>query len=192
MKGVIAGEKNSLPDSTEDASAASQSSSAYVFKKVGDSVVSQSLRWLFNGNTLVSINTSSGTKLGSSDYSTSSNAITFSSIFLSKYFNNKAGIKGSLTLDFSVGASVVIQIVEWDTPTFGSTSSTATSGQAISIPVTWKGVEAVAAVKILESDGTYLFDDWTQWLPPLQQARGVRTLRLLRPLLIFLFFSFLL
>jgi endoglucanase len=170
---AIAGKKNSLPDSTTDAGATTQSSSAYIFKKIGDAVTAQSLPWLFNGNTVVSIKTSAGTSLSSSDYSTSGSAITFSSAFLSKYFNNSAGTKESLTLAFSAGASVEVQIVEWDTPVFGSTSSTATAGQAISIPVTWKGVQMVAAVKILESDGTYLFDDWTQWLPSLQQARGV-------------------
>jgi len=172
MTSVIAGENNSLPDSSEDATATSQSSSAYVFKKVGDSVTSQSLPWLYNGNSLVSIKTSGGSSLDSSDYSTSDDSITFSSSFLSKHFNDDAGIKEILTLDFSAGASVAVEIVEWDTPVFGKPSSTATSGQAISIPVTWKGVKAVAAVKILESDGTYLFDDWTQWLPPLQQARA--------------------
>ncbi|KAL1960999.1 hypothetical protein VTO42DRAFT_4887 [Malbranchea cinnamomea] len=38
-------------------------------------------------------------------------------------------------------------------------------------PISYAGLPKVAAVKALKADGTYLSDDWTQRLGPLQQAR---------------------
>ena len=52
---VIRGERNSLPDSTTDPSATTQFSSAFVWNRAGEEVSDYELPWLFNGNTLVSI-----------------------------------------------------------------------------------------------------------------------------------------
>ncbi|KAF7588893.1 hypothetical protein BBP40_005043 [Aspergillus hancockii] len=167
--------QNSLPDSTEDAAATSQWTSAYIFHKVGAKVTAQTLPFLFNGNTLASITDSKGTTLKQgSDYTVSGSNITFTVSLLSKYISASTapGIITDLTLKFSAGASPIIQIVQWDTPTLSSNSAKATSGSGLSIPITWKGIAKPAAVKVLTKSGTYLFDDWTQWLGPLQQARS--------------------
>jgi endoglucanase len=172
--------KNSLPDSTTDASATSQSSSAYIFHQVGSPVTSQSLPFIFNGNSLQSIKDSSGTTLKQgTDYSVSGSNIVFAASYLSKRISatTKPGIITNLTLTFSSGASPVVQLVQWQTPTLGSGSAAASSVSGdLSIPITWGGVPKIAAVKALTTSGKYLVDDWTQYLGPLQQARTVRTL----------------
>ncbi|KZL80113.1 endoglucanase b [Colletotrichum incanum] len=174
LNNAAKGIKNSLPDSTVDASATTQSSSAYVFNKVGSTSVDQTLPWLFNGNTLKTIKSSSGaTLVVEKDYTVSSSDITIKASFLAQYLTPTAapGSKANLTLTFSAGATSQIEIVQWDVPTLASTSSKAVAGADLNIPITYKGVRAPAAVKALSSDGVYLFDDWTQYLGPLQQAR---------------------
>ncbi|KAK1517354.1 endoglucanase B [Colletotrichum paranaense] len=170
---AVKGVKNSLPDSTTDASATTQSSSAYIWNKVGTAPADQTLPWLFNGNTLQSVKTNTGTTLAANtDYTASASSITFKAAFLSKYLSATAapGSKANLTLTFSAGAKSQVEIVQWDVPVASATSSTAVAGADLKIPVTYKGLKTVAAVKALRSDGVYLFDDWTQYLGPLQQA----------------------
>ncbi|RHZ51315.1 hypothetical protein CDV55_101656 [Aspergillus turcosus] len=167
--------RNSLPDSTTDASATSQWSSAYIFHQVGTPVTSQSLPFIFNGNTLTSIKDSSGTTLKQgTDYSVSGSNIVFAASYLSKRISpsTNPGIITDLTLTFSSGASPVVQLVQWQTPTLGSQSAAASSVSGdLAIPITWGGVPKLAAVKALTTSGKYLVDDWTQYLGPLQQAR---------------------
>ncbi|KAL4951282.1 glycoside hydrolase superfamily [Aspergillus filifer] len=176
--GTTEGTANSLPDSTEDASATEQWSSAYIFHKAGNEATEQTLPYLFNGNTLTSITDLAGTVLASgSDYSVSGESVIFSESYLSsKYTASTApGAIDTLTLVFSGGASSpTIDIVVWDIPVLSSTSASASavSGADLSIPITWAGIEKPAAVKALTASGVYLFDDWTQWLGPLQQARA--------------------
>ncbi|TGJ86871.1 hypothetical protein E0Z10_g1908 [Xylaria hypoxylon] len=165
------GVSNSLSGYTTDASATEQSSSAYVFYKVGDNVTDQKISISLNGNTLKSISTEEGTDLTpSTDYTASGGDITFTSSFLSTYFSSSGspGSKANLTLTFSAGATASVNLVQWDLPKLGSTSSTAVSGADLRIPVTWAGINQPAAVKMRRSDGVYLFDDWTQYLGPLQ------------------------
>lgn len=169
---------NSLPDSTVDASAASQWSSAYIFHQAGTPVTSQDLPFIFNGNTLSSITDSKGTVLASgSDYTVSEPNITFSESYLSKHLSPSTdpGILAELTLDFSAGVSPIIQIVQWSTPTLSSTSAAASSvsGAELAIPITWAGIQKPAAVKAIMADGTIAFDDWTKWLGPLERGRAV-------------------
>lgn len=172
---------NSLPDSTEDASASTQWSSAYIFHKYGTDVTAQSLPFIFNGNTLSSISDSSGSRLSSdTDYSVSGSNITFTAYLLSKYISTSAapGIVANFTLEFSGGnSSPIVQLVQWKTPTLSSISAVASSvsGADLSIPITWGGLSTLAAVKALTTTGVYLVDDWTVWLGPLQQARMVIT-----------------
>lgn len=173
---AVKGTKNSLPDSTTDASATTQSSSAYVWNKVGTAPADQTLPWLFNGNTLQSVKTISGTTLAANtDYTASASAITFKAAFLSKYLSATAapGSKANLTLAFSAGATSQVELVQWDVPVVTAASSKAIAGADLKIPITFKGLKTVAAVKALRSDGVYLFDDWTQYLGPLQQAHIV-------------------
>ncbi|KAG7101671.1 Endoglucanase B like protein [Verticillium longisporum] len=173
IEAAVAGERSSLPDSTEDAGASTQSSSAYLWNKVGNAVADQVLPWLFNGNTLTGITTQTGDALSAgSDYTVSSNAITFKAGFLSDYLgpNVTPGSKANLTLTFSAGAHSNIEVVQWDTPVL-VTEPDATPGQDLQIPIQWKGVPVLAAVRAEATDGTILFDDWTQWLGPLQRGR---------------------
>ncbi|KAJ5981032.1 Immunoglobulin E-set [Penicillium waksmanii] len=168
---------NSLPDSTEDASATSQSSSAYIFHEYGTEVTQQSLPFIFNGNTLSSITDSVGSALASgTDYSVSGSNIIFTASYLSKHLSSTTspGIITNLTLKFSGGySSPIVQLVQWKTPTLSSKTAVASSvsGSDLSIPITWGGLQRVAAVKALTTTGTYLVDDWTVYLGPLQQAR---------------------
>lgn len=172
---AVEGISNSLADSTTDASATEQLSSAYIFHKVGDDVTDQPATFILNGNKVNSIETSNGTALSSSeDYSVSDGIVTFKKAFLSKYLSPTAdpGSKANLTVTFSAGAGASIEVVQWDVPTLGATSSQAVSGSDLLIPITWKGLYSLAAVKMLREDGVYLVDDWTQYLGPLQQGRG--------------------
>lgn len=169
---------HSLPDSTTDSSATSQWSSAYIFHQVGTPVTSQSLPFIFNGNTLSSITDSKGTVLASgSDYTVSEPNITFSESYLSKHLSPSTdpGILKDLTLDFSAGASPIIKIVQWSTPTLSSTSAAASSvnGSDLAIPISWAGIPKPAAVKAMTADGTIAFSEWTKYLGPLQQGRTV-------------------
>lgn len=176
LMNAVKGVANSLPDGTTDGAATTQQSSAYIFHKVGEEVTDQDLGFLLNGNTLESIHGSDGSALDAeSDYTTSGSTVTFKAAFLSKFLSPTAdpGSKTSVTLKFSAGASLNVELVQWDTPALASTSSKAVEGADLHIPITYKGLSKVAAVKIVGLDGTYLVDDWTQYLGPLQQGRGV-------------------
>lgn len=171
------GVSNSLAEFTTDASAAEQESSAYIFHKVGDEVKDQTISIALNGNTLKSIAAEEGDELASStDYTAEGGKITFKSSFLAKHISADddatPGNKLNLTLTFSAGATAGASVVQWDVPKLGSTSSTAVRGADLRIPVTWAGVAQPAAVKMRRGDGVYLFDDWTQYLGPLQAGRG--------------------
>jgi len=106
----------------------------------------------------------------------STGVITFSTAYLSTLYTSTAaaGVKDTLTLTFSAGTPLTLQIVQYDTPAIPTTSykisSTGTASD-LSIPITYKGIPKIAAVKAVKADGTYLADDWTVYLGPLQQAR---------------------
>ncbi|CAD0114400.1 unnamed protein product [Aureobasidium uvarum] len=176
---ALAGEANTLPDSTTDPSAKTQFTSADLFVRVGQNVTSQKLPYLIPSNTtLVSISGSNGIALNkAADYSISGGDITFSASFLRTYFtpSTKPGSITNLTLDFSTGVDLTLNLVLWDTPTINSTSSSvsAADGSSISIPVQWKGINKPATVKAVNANGTYLVDDFTKYYGPLQNARTV-------------------
>lgn len=174
--------QNSLADFTTDAAATTQDSSAYVFHKVGDDVVDYPISVSLNGNTLDSITVDgeeTTTLVPGTDYTTSSEgAITFAAAFLETYFFSddaaaEPGSKANLTLTFSAGATAGVEIVQWDVPVLEATQSAAVAGQDLLVPIAFKGLGYPAAVKMLRSDGVFLFDDWTQYLGPLQAAYGV-------------------
>lgn len=176
IKRSIKLENNSLSDSTTDILATTQSSSAYVFHKVGDELTDETVNFLLNGNTVASIIAADGTPLTeSTDYTVSEGNVTLASSFLSQYISETAetGSKTNLTVTFSAGANATVEIVQWDTPVLGSTSSEAVSGSDLVIPITWNGLPQLVAVKMIRSDGQYLFFQWTEWYGELQQGRGV-------------------
>lgn len=171
---ATAGTVNSLADSTTDPVATTQSSSAYLFHKVGDPVIAQSVPYLLNGNTLKSIKNAAGTTLATTSYSMSTaGSLTFTAAYLGGLHTASAaaGIKDTLTLTFSAGPPLTLQIVQYDTPVIPTTTYKVDTSADLTIPATYKGVPIVAAVKALKADGTYLADDWTVYLGPLQQAR---------------------
>ncbi|KAJ5803725.1 uncharacterized protein N7518_000028 [Penicillium psychrosexuale] len=159
---------NSLPDSTEDASATTQSSSAYIFHQYGTVVTAQTLPFIFNGNTLSSISDSTGSTL-----SCKYNIHSFVLIQASFIYDNTGYYCHSNSEILGGDSSPVVQIVQWKAPTLSSTSAVASSvsGSDLSIPITRGGLSTVAAVKALTKSGTYLVDDWTVSLGPIQQAR---------------------
>ncbi|KAH7126957.1 glycoside hydrolase superfamily [Dendryphion nanum] len=175
LQNAVAGATNSLPDSTTDSSP-TQSSSAYIYHKLNSTVTDASLPFLLNGNTLKSAKlNSNGKKLSSgADYSVSGSNIIFKSKFLSTIIkpNSPTGSLANITLTFSAGSPLLVNILQYSTPVLGATASKLPSASAeVRIPITWAGQNRPAAVKAVKSDGSFLVDDWTQYLPPLQQAR---------------------
>lgn len=183
---TVAGANNSLPDSTESTTVTSQFTSADIFHKADTNVTSQTLPYLFNGNTLLAITSPTKNLTLGSDYTVSGENITYSASFLSNYFSASTdpGSIANLTLTFSSGADITANLVQWDTPTLGANASAASavpSGQDLQIPIKFKGINKPAAVKAVLSDGTYLVDSYTQYFGPLQEGR---TVSLLEPLLV--------
>lgn len=168
---------NSLPDgTTDDSMGTTQWTSAYVFQRVGNPVTSQALPYIFNGNNVTSITDGNITLSSSQDYSSNSTHLLLSESLLSRYFtsNTTAGTKANLTISFTGGAvPMPLQLVVWDTPTLASTTSVANvSSGDLSIPITYRGLPTVAAVRLTSLNGTGLVDTWTQYLGPLQQQRA--------------------
>ncbi|KAK0652386.1 glycoside hydrolase superfamily [Cercophora newfieldiana] len=174
---VLRGENNSLADSTTDASATTQESSAYAFNKVGNTVTDKTLPFIMNGNNFTNLTLGSTLLKEGEDYTLGESAVTLKQAFLSKYLHATAepGTKANITVSFSAGAQSQIELVQWDVPTLSWYSVPAkeiAKGSDLQIPITWKGLHRVAAVKIATTEGAYLFDDWTQYLPDLQKGRG--------------------
>lgn len=165
---------NTLADSTTDSSAPTQFSSAYLFHRAGDPITDQSVSYILNGNTLTSITTSSGTPLDPSSYTMTSNTLTFTESYLRTLIptpSAPAGIKEILTLTFSSGAPLTLQIIQFSTPTLPGPASYPWQPTDLHIPLTYSGLPRIAAVKALKADGAYLVDEWTEYLGPLQQGR---------------------
>ncbi|KAK4167926.1 glycoside hydrolase [Cladorrhinum sp. PSN259] len=174
------GLNNSLPDSTTDGNANTQTSSAMIFNKVGETTGDRQLPFLLNGNTFESLTLGDGTPLRQGqDYvvSESGETLTLKQAFLSQFLSAKAtpGTRANITVEFSSGANSQIEMVQWDVPRFSKLTAAAGSvpaGSDLQIPVEWKGLHRVAAVKMVKADEKFLVDDWTVWLPDLQKARG--------------------
>jgi endoglucanase len=100
--------------------------------------------------------------------------VTFKAAFLSTLISPSTapGSVANITVSFSQGANLLVNVLQWNTPTLGSTSSKlpATSTDLL-IPITWAGISRPAAVRAKKFDDTYVFDDWTRYLGPLQQGR---------------------
>jgi endoglucanase len=173
---AVKGIPNALPDSTTDGSA-TQQSSAYIYHKKGTNLSDTTLSFTFNGNKLNKniVLASSNKPLNQGrDYTVSGESITFKAPFLASIFTPKAptGSLANLTLSFNRGAALTVNMLQYSTPDLPTTSSKlpATSSDLL-IPLTWSGQNRPAAIKAVKSDGTFLVDDWTQYLPTLQQGR---------------------
>jgi endoglucanase len=181
LRAVVKGEKNSLPESTTDGSATEQESSAYLYHKSGTNVSDTPLKFQFNGNRLQSAKlTKTGKELEKgTDYlvEEAKETVTFKSSFLSTILTpaTAPGSVANITLVFSSGAPLLVNILQYSTPVLAtSTSKLPAAPTALSdlhIPITWAGQNRPATVKAVKSDGKFLVDDWTQWLGPLQQGR---------------------
>ncbi|KAF2709458.1 glycoside hydrolase family 5 protein, partial [Pleomassaria siparia CBS 279.74] len=172
---ALKGLDNTLPESTSDSSATVQTSSAYIYHKQNTSVAATTLGFELNGNTLVSAKLSTGKALvEGTDYTVSGKDVTFSAAFLSTLLSptTAPGPISTITLTFSAGTALTVSVVQYSTPVLGATSSqlAATSADLL-IPITWAGQARPATVKAVKSDGLYLIDDWTQYLPDLQKGR---------------------
>lgn len=161
QKGVA----NSLPDSTTDDKAERQTSSAFIWQKVGDEVKDQSLPFLMNGNTVKSISYEGKDLATPADYAVQGSSITFKKEFLSKHVSKTGapGVKGEVTVTFSAGAASRLKLIQWNVPKLKAASSKAVKGADLEIPIEWNGLPQPAAVKATFEGGEYLADDWTKW-----------------------------
>lgn len=161
---------NSLPDSTTDALATMQSTSAHAFHRIDEPYTDQTLPFQLNGNTFKSVKNGNSVLTSGTQYTTSDKALVLKASFLST-FNTGAGVKANLTVSFSAGADVTVQIVEWAPPTLTTATSKAVAGADLVVPIKYNGIHMPAAVRALKADGSILFEDWTQYLGPLQAGR---------------------
>jgi endoglucanase len=173
---AVKGIPNALSDSTTDGSA-TQQSSAYIYHKKGANLTDVTLGFHFNGNKLsknIVLAASNKPLNQGRDYTVSGESITFKAPFLTSVFTPSApmGSLANLTLTFNRGAALTVNMLQYSTPTLPNTSSKlpATSSDLL-IPVRWAGQNRPAAIKAVKSDGGFLVDDWTQYLPVLQQGR---------------------
>lgn len=163
---------NSLPDATVDSSQATQFTSAYIFNKLVAEVHDYSLPFVLNGNTVSSVADSSSTLAEGTHYYLEGSNVTFSASYLANYFSSSStGIIGTITITFSAGAAIPVQLVKWDTPVVTSSSAQAVAGSDTTVAITWNGVGRPAAVGAYKADGSFLVDDWTIYLGPLEQGR---------------------
>ncbi|KAF2190676.1 glycoside hydrolase family 5 protein [Zopfia rhizophila CBS 207.26] len=168
---VIAASKginNTLAESTEDLAALEQFSSAYVLYRIGQPIKDQSLPFIWKGNTLLSIRSSSGSDSvilsSGNDYTVDGNNITFKADFISTLFrqDSPSGIKANLMLQFSAGADFILQAVQWDTPQPAKTEITVmaeNTRRGLYIPMEYKGLSNLATVKGQMINSTYLINE---------------------------------
>jgi endoglucanase len=173
---AVKGIPNALPDSTTDGST-TQQSSAYVYHKKGANVTDVTLGFHFNGNKLsknIVLAASNRPLNQGRDYTVSGEAITFKVPFLATIFTPAApmGSLANLTLTFNRGAALTVNMLHYATPSLSTTSSKLPAKSTdLLLPITWAGQNRPAAIKAVKSDDTFLVDDWTQYLPVLQQGR---------------------
>jgi endoglucanase len=174
-RNAVKGIANALPESTTDGSATTQSSSAYIYHRKNETVGDATLGFTFNGNTLSKISKGSRQLAKGKDYTVAGEKITFTSAYLKTIItpSSPTGSLANLTLTFNRGAALQVNVLQYTTPVLSSNSGPLpAAGQDLLVPVKWSGQNRPAAVKATKADGTYLVDDWTQYLPVLQQGRA--------------------
>lgn len=173
-RNAVKGIPNALPESTTDGSATTQESSAYIYHRKNETVGDVTLGFTFNGNSLSKISKGSRQLAKGKDYTVDGEDITFKAAYLKTVITPSAqtGSLANLTLTFSRGAALQVNVMQYATPTISSSSGTLPpAGQDLLIPVSWAGQNRPAAVKAVKADGGFLVDDWTTVLGPLQQGR---------------------
>lgn len=181
------GTRNALPGGTTDEQATSQNSSAYIYHKLNSTVTDVELPFQFNGNTLKSATLAkNGKKLvEKKDFAVNreKETITFKKSFLSTILTPTAnkknpapvttGTLANITLAFTPGADLTVNILSYSTPKISGPTSLALPAASadIRIPIQWAGQNRPATVRAVKADGKFLVDDWTQYLGPLQQGR---------------------
>ncbi|KNG47492.1 glycoside hydrolase family 5 protein [Stemphylium lycopersici] len=173
-RNAVKGIPNALPESTTDGSATTQESSAYIYHHKDETVGDVTLGFTFNGNTLSKISKGSRQLTKGKDYTVDGENITFKTAYLKTIITPSAqtGSLANLTLTFSRGAALQVNVVQYATPTISSSSGALPpAGQDLLIPVSWAGQNRPAAVKAVKAGGGFLVDDWTTALGPLQQGR---------------------
>jgi endoglucanase len=172
---AVQGIPNALPLSTTDASSTSQQSSAYIYYRSNSTISNVTLPFDFNGNTLQSISLGNDQLTQGKDYTVSpSSSITFSASYLAQILTPTAptGSLANLTLAFSTGADLQINILKYATPTLSTTTfPLPAAGTDLLIPITWAGQNRPATVKAIKADGSFLVDEWTEVLGVLQAGR---------------------
>ncbi|ORY68332.1 uncharacterized protein BCR38DRAFT_506910, partial [Pseudomassariella vexata] len=110
MNGMI----NSLADPATYTSATTQSSTAFVFQKVGDELADQILPFLLNRNTINYLQTTDGIALSSNEHTVANDDINLTSALVSKCVSNDAapGSKENLTFTFSAGPTVAFESMQ--------------------------------------------------------------------------------
>ncbi|KAK5624961.1 hypothetical protein RRF57_000677 [Xylaria bambusicola] len=110
-------------------------------------LLDQTIYMALNGDTLESVTIEDGSELSAStDYTI-------------------IGVTGQQSESndlFSAGATAGVKIVQWDVPVLGSTFPTAVPSADLHIPITWAGLNQVAAVRMFRN----------QHLGPLQASYG--------------------
>lgn len=173
-RNVLKNIPNALPESTTDGAVTSQQSSAYIYHRRNQTVTDATLGFTFNGNALSKISNGSKQLAKGKDYTVSGEKVTFKASYLSSILTPSSpfGSLANLTLTFSRGAALQVNVLQYATPSTPSASGPLpAAGQDLLIPVSWAGQNRPAAVKAQKADGGYLVDDWTQYLGPLQQGR---------------------
>jgi endoglucanase len=172
---AVQGIPNALPLSTTDASSTSQQSSTYIYHRSNSTIFNVTLPFDFNGNTLQSISLGNDQLTQGKDYTvSSSSSITFSASYLAQILTPTAPTASlaNLTLAFSAGADLQVNILKYATPTLSTTTfPLPAAGTDLLIPITWAGQNRPATVKAVKADGTFLVDEWTEVLGGLQAGR---------------------
>jgi endoglucanase len=144
---------------------------AAIYTKFGAAIASQSIALDFNNNTLLSVTNANGNTLTpGTDYTVTSSGITVTASYLSTVLTGAVGTKDTLTIASNRGVALPFDVVLYDTPTLSQSSYSLTSTSDLDIPFDGQG-STLATVKAVKADGTFLKDDWTQYLGPLQQGR---------------------
>ena len=159
-KGVV----NSLPATGQPAA---------LYQKSGATVASQTIALNLNGNTVSKVSNARGKTLQKgTDYTVSATSVTVSASYLSSVLQGSTlGVRDTLTIQFSRGASLPFDVRMYGKPTTAQTAITVSNlSQRMAVAINPKG-STLAAVKAVKQDGSFLRNDWTKGLGPLQQGR---------------------
>ncbi|EPS41012.1 hypothetical protein H072_5096 [Dactylellina haptotyla CBS 200.50] len=184
LMNAVAGNTNVLADSTLDGGATTQFSSAYIFHKVGDAVTDKTATYINTNGAPISVKTSTGVDLlasGQVGYSAGSTPSTGVLTVKQSYFatligsNTAPGVLETLNIAWGAGEELTLKIVLYKAPTVSNPTIPMQTSGDLHIPVQYAGLPFPAAVYGEYDDAarTYVSDDWTVWLGPLQKGRWV-------------------